>query len=296
MDGRKRNVKILPYLAAMTTVLFWASAFPAVKYVLDYFSAGALMLLRFGVASVVLLAVCAIKRTPLPKLRDLPLFALCGVVGITLYMWMFNTGTDLVAAGISGFIIASVPVFTLILSIIFLKEKAKALVWLGVLVSFGGIVIIASTQITEGFAVNAGVWILLAAALVAGIFIITQRLLLRKYSVLQATAYPIVIATAFMLFFLPDLVREMSYATFAPIAIVVYLGVFPAALAYLTWGFALANAKKTVHITSFLYLSPFLASIMAFLWLGEELPFLAIIGGVVVVGGMVITNVVKSST
>jgi len=295
VDREKHNVKFMPYLAAMGTVLFWASAFPAVKYSLDYFSAGALMLFRFSVASVVLLVVCIIKKTPLPKMRDLPLFILCGAIGVFLYMWLFNTGTDLVAAGISGFIIASVPVFTLILSIIFLKEKAKAMIWLGVMVSFGGIVIIAITQITEGFIVNIGVWILLAAAFVAGVFIITQRLLLRKYSVLQATAYPIIIATAFMLIFLPNLLQELPHATMAVNIVVVYLGVFPAAIAYLFWGYALAKAQKTVHVTSFLYLSPFLASLMAFIWLGEQLPFLAIIGGVVVVGGMVITNMIKAN-
>ncbi|MCL2753533.1 MAG: DMT family transporter [Defluviitaleaceae bacterium] len=295
MDSKKSYVKILPYLAAMGTVLFWASAFPAVKYSLDYFSPGALMLFRFAVASLALLAVCVIKKTPLPKVRDLPLFALCGVVGVFLYMWLFNTGTDLVAAGISGFIIASVPVFTLILSIIFLKEKAKPMIWVGVITSFLGIVIIATTQMTDGFEINEGVWILLVAALVAGVFIVTQRLLLRKYSVLQATAYPIIIATVFMLIFLPDLLQELPNATSGASIVVVYLGVFPAAIAYLFWGYALANAQKTVHITSFLYLSPFLASIMAFIWLGERLPFLAIIGGAVVVGGMVITNTIKNT-
>jgi len=295
MDSKKSYVKILPYLAAMGTVLFWASAFPAVKYSLDYFSPGALMLFRFAVASLALLVVCVIKKTPLPKVRDLPLFALCGVVGVFLYMWLFNTGTDLVAAGISGFIIASVPVFTLILSIIFLKEKAKPMIWVGVITSFLGIVIIATTQMTDGFEINEGVWILLVAALVAGVFIVTQRLLLRKYSVLQATAYPIIIATVFMLIFLPDLLQELPNATSGASIVVVYLGVFPAAIAYLFWGYALANAQKTVHITSFLYLSPFLASIMAFIWLGERLPFLAIIGGAVVVGGMVITNTIKNT-
>ncbi|MCL2575955.1 MAG: DMT family transporter [Defluviitaleaceae bacterium] len=292
MDERQ-SLKVLPYLAALGTVLFWASAFAAVKFALDYFSAGSLMLLRFLVASVVLLIVCIIKRAGLPKLRDLPLFSICGVVGVFMYMWFFNMGTNMVAAGISGFIIASVPLFTLVFSIIFLKEKAKATMWIGVIISFLGIVIIAFTQITD-LQLNAGVWLLLFAASLAGVFIITQRLLLRKYSVLQATAYPIAIATLFMMIFLPDLLKELPQASLTSIGIVAYLGVFPAALAYLLWGYALAKAKKTVHITSFLYLSPFLASLIAFIWLGEQMPVLAFVGGIVVVAGMVITNLFKN--
>jgi len=285
--------KALPYLAASGTVLFWASAFPAVKYALEYYSPGALMLFRFLIASVLLMTYCAIKKVALPKAKDLPLFILCGFLGLFVYMWAFNAGTDLVPSGVSGFIIASAPVFTLILSIAFLKEKSGILVWVGVLASFGGIIIIAATQM-YGLQLNVGVWLLLGAALSASIFIILQRRLLKTYTPMQITAYPIVLGTAFMLIFTPSLIREMPQASLSANLVVVYLGVFPAAIAYLLWGYALAGVAKTVYITSFLYLSPFLASFMAFIWLGERMPPMAFVGGVVVVLGMVVTNLKKT--
>ena len=270
--------------------MFWSSAFPAVKFSLDYYSPAALMLFRFLVASALLLAYCAIKKVPLPEKRDLPMFALCGFTGVFLYMWAFNTGTDMVTSGISGFIIASVPVFTLILSILFLKEKSGLMVWTGVLVSFAGIVIIAATQVTD-FQLNAGIWLLLAAAVFGSIFIVTQRQLLKKYSVMQVTAYPIAIGTLFMCIFAPSLIRELPAAPMAANMVVVYLGLFPAAIAYFLWGYALGKAEKTVYITNFLYLSPFLAVLLAFFWLGERLPPLAFVGGVVVVAGMVLAKI-----
>ena len=284
------HAKILPYAAAGGTVLFWSSAFPAVKFSLDYYSPVALMLFRFLVASAFLLAYCAIKKVPFPEKRDLPMFIICGFVGVFLYMWAFNTGTDMVTSGISGFIIAAAPVFTLILCIIFLKEKSGAMIWIGVLVSFAGIVIIAATQVTD-LQLNAGIWLLLAAAVFASIFIVTQRHLLKKYSVMQVTAYPIAIGTLFMCVFAPSLMREFPTAPMAVNIVVVYLGLFPAAIAYFLWGYALGKAEKTVYITSFLYLSPFLAVLMAFFWLGERMPPLAFAGGVVVVTGMVITKI-----
>jgi len=285
-----KKAKLMPYLAAVGTLFFWSSAFPAVKYALDYFSPGALMLFRFLIASAVLIIYCVIKKVALPAKKDLPMFVLCGLFGIFLYMWAFNAGTDLVPSGISGFIISAAPVFTLILCIIFLKEKASATIWVGVLISFAGIVLISITQITEGFQMNAGVWLLLAAAVSTSIFIVIQRHLLKKYTSMQCTAYPIIIGTIPMLIFAPELATQLPKATAAANITVVYLGVFPAAIAYFLWAYALSFAKKTVHITSFLYLSPFLASLMAFIWLGEVIPALAYAGGVVVIIGMVLTR------
>jgi len=284
-----KNAKIMPYLAAGGTVLFWSSAFPAVKFSLDYFSPAALMLFRFLIATAVLLTYCTIKKVPLPERKDLPMFISCGFVGLFLYMWAFNTGTDMVTSGISGFIIASAPVFTLILSIIFLKEKSGVMIWIGVLISFVGIVIIAFTQVTD-LQLNAGVWLLLAAAIAASIFIIMQRQLLKKYSVMQVTAYPIAFGTLFMCIFLPNLFREIPAAPMSANLVVVYLGLFPAAIAYFLWGYALNRSEKTVYVTSFLYLSPFLTTIFAFFWLGEIMPPLAFVGGIVVIAGMIITK------
>ena len=290
MNTKKQ--KLLPYAAALLTVLFWSSSFPAVRYTLGYYSPEALMLFRFLVAVLLLLGYCAVKKVPPPRARDLPAFASAGFVGLFLYMWAFNTGSVMVLSGISGFIIASSPVFTLILSMIFLKEKAGPLIWFGVLLSFGGIIIIGFTQVTE-MRLNSGVWLLLSAAVFTSIYNIIQKIILRKYTALQATAYSIAFGTLFMCIFIPDLIRELPGGPMSANIVVIYLAIFPGALAYFLWGYALSKAEKTVYATSFLYLSPFLASVMAFFWLGERLSLMAFLGGVVVVMGMVITNVLR---
>ena len=286
---RSLRTKFMPYIAAAGTVLFWSSAFPGVKYSLEYYSPESLMLFRFLIASALLLGYCGIKKVPLPHKKDLPMFMLSGFMGLFLYMWAFNTGTGLVLSGISGFIIASAPVFTLILSIIFLKEKTGLLVWTGVLVSFVGIIIIGATQVTE-MQLNAGMWLLLSAAVFTSFFNIIQKHILKKYTAMQATTYSVAFGTLFMCIFLPNLISEFPDAPVQANLVVIYLGIFPAALAYFLWGYALAKVEKTVYVTSFLYLTPFLASVMAFFWLGERIPALAFLGGLVVVVGMVITN------
>ena len=286
--------KILPYFAAFGTILFWSSAFPAVRYALEYFSPGALMIYRFLVASAFLLGYCAIKRVPLPGRRDVPFFAAAGFIGLFMYMWAFNTGTGMVPSGISGFVIAAAPVFTLILSIIFLKEKAGLLIWIGVILSFAGIGVIAFAQIYQ-VQLNIGVVLLLGAAIFTSIFNILQKRLMRKYTAIQATAYSVSFGTLFMCIFIPDMLRQLPYAPLSANLVVVYLGLFPAAIAYFLWAYALNAVEKTIYITSFIYLSPFLASLMAFWWLGEVVPTLAFVGGVIVIAGMIITNIFKKS-
>ena len=252
------------------------------------------MVYRFLIASALLLTYCAIRRVPLPKLRDVPLFAASGGVGVFLYMWAFNTGAATVESGISSFIISSAPVFTLIMSIVFLKEKANAAIWIGVLISLVGIGIIAAATITE-LQLGTGVWLLLGAAICASLFNVIQKRITRSYTPMQATAYSIAFGTLVMCIFLPALFRELPSVPMSANVVMVYLGVFPAAIAYFLWGYALAKAEKTIYVTSFSYLSPFLASIMAFIWLGETISPIALVGGVVVIGGMVITNALRRS-
>jgi len=287
--------KIIPYIAAGLVVLFWASAFPAVRYSLQYYSPEALMLFRFLVASAVLLGYCIIKKIPPPKKKDLPLFTLSGFIGLFLYMWAFNAGTAFVSAGISSFLIATAPLFTLIMSIFYLKEKATPTIWLGVFISFGGLAIISFTQAGEA-QLNIGIILLLGASIFTSIFTIIQKKLLLTYSAIQASTYSVIIGTVFMFVFFPALIREYPYASTSVNLIIVYLGIFPAAIAYFFWSLALSRAEKTIYVTSFLYLVPFLSSILAFFWLGEEISFLALVGGVIIIVGMIITNVVKEKS
>ena len=284
--------KIMPYIIAGLVIFFWSSAFPAVRYTLQYYSPEALMLFRFLVASGVLLIYCVWKKVPLPKRKDLPLFIASGFIGLFLYMWSFNAGTVHVSAGISSFIISTSPIFTLILSIFVLKEKTSLMIWVGVFISFVGLGMISFTQITD-MQLNVGVILLLGASIFTSAYTIIQRFLLKNYTSMQASAYSVVIGTVFMLIFFPSLVREFPKAPLSANLIIIYLGIFPAAIAYFFWTLALSKAKKTVYISNFLYLIPFLSIVIAYFWLGEEIPPLALVGGVIIITGMVLANLVK---
>ncbi len=275
-------------LAAFFAVFFWASAFPGVKYCLRFFSPEGLMLFRFFVASVVMMGYCIYKKIP-PPTKQLPLLIGSAIIGIFGYMWLFNTGSQMLEAGVSSFIIASGPVFTTILSILFLYEKVRFHTWIGIFISLLGLLLVAYSQV-QGFVINWGVGILIVAAVATSVFNVAQRKLLATYSPIQTMSYAIFFATLPMFIFFPKLMVEIETAPFSADLTMVYLGIFPAALSYFLWGYALAKARKTTDVVGFLYLSPFLAVIMSYFFLGEIIAPLSLLGGLVIIGGIVIGN------
>jgi len=289
IENRDTKKQTLTYLAAMLATFLWASAFPATRYALQYYSPVSLMVMRFAAASITLGAVGIIKGISLPKLKDLPWFVASGLTGVFLYSYLFNTGSVTVPAGVSSFIIASSPVFTLLLTRVFLKEIVKPVCWIGVLISFCGLAVVTLTQATE-FSFDIGVILVIIAALSSGTYSTIMRVLTKTYTALEATTYTIIAGTIGTLFFLPTAIREIPDSNLTVNLVVVFMGVFPAALAYLAWSYALAKAIKTAHVTVFSYLIPLISALLAYVWLRETLSVYTLIGGLVIIGGMLLTN------
>jgi drug/metabolite transporter (DMT)-like permease len=280
------------FILSSVVVVFWGSSFPAIKYCLDYYSPESIMIFRFLAASASLGIYYAASKTQLPEKQDLPRLAVTGAVGIFVYMWLINTGTSHVSAGLSSFIIGASPLATLLMSILILKERSGPLCWAGMIISLVGLVLIASTEV-YGVTINIGVVMLIGAMLCTSAYNILLRGKLRKYPPMVTTSFSIFFATSFMLIFAPEFVYEFPSAPLSANLLCIYLGIFPAALAYLLWNLALSSAEKTVHVTSFLYLVPFIAAAMSYVWLGEILKPAVMLGGAIIILGLVLANARK---
>lgn len=278
-------------LAAATTVIFWASAFPAIRAGLQAFDPFHLALLRFLFASVALGIYALATRMPLPRRQDVPGLALLGLIGVTLYHGLLNWGEVTVPSAIASFIIAGAPVFMALFATVFFGERLRALGWLGIGISFAGVSVIAfSTGGSDGALFDPRALGILGAALAQSIYSVGQKPLLKRYTPIQFTTYAVWFGTLFLLVFAPGLVEEIQAAPIGAIAAVAYMGVFPGALAYGTWSYVLANAPASTA-GSFLYLVPAFALVIAFLWLGEVPSLIAIVGGILIIAGVIVVNV-----
>ncbi len=275
-------------VAIATTLLLWASAFVGIRTGLEAYSPTHLALLRYATASVVLLLYFYSGKTRLPDKRDLPRILLIGFVGITVYNLALNIGELSVTAGAASFIVNSVPIFTTILAVLILKERLTYWGWGAIILCFIGVSIISLDDI-RSLQVNRGALLLLIAAISQASYFVLQKPLLRKYRPVEVTTYAILSGTMFMIPFSHHLFDAIQNAPIAKTMVAIYLGVFPGALAYLTWSFALSKIQAST-VSSFLFLVPLLTLGIARVWLSEIPTLYTWIGGILILAGVVGMN------
>jgi drug/metabolite transporter (DMT)-like permease len=285
----KKRVDTRTLAAAGVTLFFWASAFTMIRVGLTSYEPGALALLRFSVASVVLAVYAAATRMRLPRVRDLPAMLLMGILGISVYHVALNYGEVTVTAGAASLLIASAPTITALLATSLLGERLKAWGWMGIAVSFVGVALIALGEGDEEMRFDWGALLILVAAASTSLYFILQKRYLDRYSALQLSAYSIWAGTLPMLVFMPSLVQTLPSAPLDATLAVVYLGVFPAALAYVAWTYVLSRMPASVA-GSFLYLSPVLATLIAWMLLKEVPSWLSLLGGIPSLLGVILVN------
>ncbi len=275
--------------ALALALILWASAFVGIRAGLQAYSPGQLALLRFLIASTALLVYALITRMRLPLLRDIPGLLLMGFVGITIYHVALNYGEQSVSASAASVLVATVPCFTALLATIFLRERMRPLGWLGVIVSFIGVTIVV-IGVSGGLHFTPDALLILLASLAESVYFVMQKPYLKKYTGFELTTYTIWAATLCMLMYAPGLVHQVQAASLDGTAAVVYLGIFPAAIAYAAWSYALSRMSAS-NTTSFLNIVPLLAALIAWLWLGEVPSLLSILGGIIVIAGVALVNV-----
>lgn len=274
--------------AIVTTLLFWASAFAAIKEGLVGYGPGELALLRIGTAAVTLGIYAAITRIRLPEVRDLPVIGIASFLGIAMYHAALNYGEQTVSAGAASLIIAAAPVFTALLAAAFLGERLKPIGWLGIAVSFAGVALITLGE-GDGLTIEPGALLIGLSAIGTSVYMVLTKPLLARYRAIEVTTYVIWAGTVPLLFWAPGLVRQLPAAPLASTLSVIYLGVFPAALAYLTWAYALSRMPAS-SLMPFLYVSPVLAIFVAWVWLAEVPGPLSLIGGAIAVAGVALVG------
>lgn len=276
------------WASIILALLFWAAAFAGIRAGLESYGPGEVALLRFGTASIVLAAYALVTRMSLPSKRDLPMIAVAGILGISIYHVTLNIGEVTVTAGAAALIIATVPVFTALLSKFVLREHITPWGWVGIAVSFAGVALITLGE-GESVGLEPGALLILVAALAAALYMVVAKPVLRRYRSVDFTSYMIWAGTIPLLAYAPGLFTQMTTATPQATWAVVFLGVFPGAISYVLWSHALSRMPASV-LAPFLNFQPVNAAIIAWFWLGEIPSTLAIIGGTISLAGVAIVN------
>lgn len=276
-------------LAAGVTVLLWASAFVAIRDAGEHYSPGALALGRLLSGSAVLVVVLLVRREGWPARGAWPGILTSGVLWFGVYMVALNWGEREVDAGTAAMVVNVGPVLIALLSGWLLKEGFPRRVLAGIAVSFAGAVVVGISTSGGGSASVLGVVLCVVAAATYAVGVTSQKPALRHASAVQVTTFGCLVGMVACLPFAGQLVTEVGTAPASATLDVVYLGVFPTALAFITWAYALARTTAA-KMGATTYAVPAIVIVMSWLWLSEVPGWLTLAGGVLCLAGVAVTR------
>ncbi len=274
------------HFAVLMVVIFWASAFVAIRYCVGVFSPLNLALDRLLVALLVMLPIFLVSRyhqrpthSAAVPMRAHILLALIGTVCMGLYFLFLNLGELTVTSGFASFLIAQSPLLVILISVLLFREKLSTVSWCGLGVGFIGIFImgaqfIFSAQFTWGFLE------VVIAVFISATWSLSQRYLSRYFSAVHITFMSIFYSAVSLMLFgyhawidaLPQL-----YSHALP---VIYLGVFPTAAAFCLWAYALSKMKAS-SAAGWLYIMPLITLLIAYVALHEKTSLMVCVGGLI---------------
>lgn len=282
-------------LLILIAISLWASAFVGIRAGLQDFSPEGLALLRYLIASacMALIYVFLPHRQYIP-LKDKILLMSVGIVGIGIYNVALNYGEINVSSSLASFLIGQTPLISVLFAILFLGEKIRLKQAIGFLISLVGVIIIAMSEETS-LKLGGGFLAMLIAVFAGASYSVLQKPFLNRYPLTQTISYVIWGATIFLCTYAAHLREDLTDMTWHGLAVVSYLGVFPAVIAYLAWGYGLSR-MPTGRIVSYLYATPLIATLMGWFMLNEVPSLFSFVGGMVSIVGVWIVNQPSGST
>ncbi len=283
----------LGHLSAFGTILLWGTTFISTKVLLTDFSPVEILVIRFLIGYLCLWLVYP-RKTKFHVLKDELLFVGAGLCGVTLYFLCENYALDYSLASNVGVIVAIAPLFTAILSAIFLKEDQLSPQFVtGFLLSITGIILISFNGSFYLKLNPLGDLLAVSAALVWAAY----SIIMRKISRLQLNTIAVTRKIFFygLAFMIPVglltgfEVTTAQFFNLTNLLNLIFLGMGASAICYVTWNWSvgiLGAVKTSVYI----YLIPVIAVVASAIILHEEITWVALSGSLLTLLGLYLSE------
>jgi drug/metabolite transporter (DMT)-like permease len=277
--------------AVVVTVLLWASAFVAIRSVGHSLSPAPMALMRLAVAAAALSVLALARRRRLSYVprttRSVSLVVAYGILWLAGYTVALNAAERHVDAGTAALLVNIAPLLVAAGAGMFLGEGYPRSLIIGSLVALGGVALIATGSTGHYDAVGVVLGVLAAVLYATGVLI--QKVTLRHVDALTATWLGCVVATVALAPWLASLVGELRTAPTGAILGAVYLGLFPTAIGFSTWAYALRRMDAG-RLTATTYAVPAISVLLSWLMLSEAPTAVSLVGGTICLAGVAISR------
>lgn len=278
-------------------VVIWGSNFAVVKSALADFPALPFNALRLVVSSALFLAAIAYQARRAPSAAppltraDWRQLLFLGLLGQLLYQWCFVAGVARTSVGNAALIFGCTPVMVAILASLAGHERIPTMRWAGAGLSLVGIYAVVghrATWTTEGLIGDA---IVIVAMFCWSLYSVAAQPLLRRHSPLTVTGWSMAIGASFYVLMSVPSFLSTNWSTISTRSWWLMIGssVLSLAFAYMIWYTAVQRIGSS-RTSMYSNLTPVVAMVTGFLWLGEPITSGQMIGTATILAGVFVTR------
>jgi drug/metabolite transporter (DMT)-like permease len=277
-------------LLLLVPMVVWGSAFAVTKGLVEVWPPFTLALLRVGIGTLVLLPVAFARHQRGTHLPWGTIWSM-GLLGVTLYYLTFNLAMVYVSASQGALVQASIPAMTALVAVLWLRERATAMRWLGIALSVGGVLIVFSgNSSAPGQSPLLGNSLMFASVVCWGLY----TALAKRVASFEPLVITVCVMGAGTLLLVPFSAYEIVQAGLQPLPLtgwlgLLYLGSIASGFAYAVYNASLRHLDAS-EVGVYTNLIPIVGVLTGILFLGEPLSLRAILGGLIVMLGVWITS------
>ncbi|MEY8350114.1 DMT family transporter [Bacillus cereus] len=271
----------------LLTSLLWGGNFVVGKSLVDHASPMTLTSLRWIIAILCLFPIVWLKEKRLfpPRAAILPLLIM-GITGVVLFNIFQFLALEQTSATNVGLISTLNAISIALFSSLFLKEKINRFQILSMILSFFGVLLVLSKgniALLFSLQFNSGDLWMIAAVCIWGIYSVCSKWATKTTTPMMATLYSGVFGVILLLpFNIPSFTVSDINASF--ITSLLYTGLISTVVCMVFWNIGVQKLGATTA-GIFLNFNPIFTAILAFLFLGEALTWIQILGTIIVVTG-----------
>ena len=267
-------------LAAVIPPALWASSVVAAKLVVATTPPFTAATIRFLMAAALMWVVWLVYPGARQhvELRDYPFLAVAGFFQTSLYFALQYAGVEHTTAGNASVLVNTRSLIVLVLAALFLRERLSTAKVAAILVGFAGVLVITARGSLSNLSwASDHAWgdlLILANALSGAIGLVLTKRVLSKYRPVPALVHTMTWGAIGLLpFGAFEAVRlgGIPPIGFDPWLILVYQAVFCSLVAHMIWNNVLVRMQAS-QAAVFIYVSPLVGVLLAWLLLGESIP------------------------